>query len=252
MSFELSPNEIERYHKHLQLPDVGETGQLKLKAASVLIVGVGGLGSPAAFYLTAAGIGRIGLVDGDRVELSNLQRQILHSVQTLGQAKTTSGSDALLRLNPDIQVEGHALRLTGENADELFQHYDIIMDCTDNFSTRLLINRICVAQGKPMIHGAVYKYEGQVSVFHSPNGPCYQCLYPNQPAKGSIPDPAKTGLLSTTPGVIGVLMANEVLKIVLGIGHTLQGRLLLVDLLTMRFQEVKLKKNPKCLVCANA
>ena len=247
----LNPNELERYHKHLQLPEVGASGQLKLKAASVLVVGVGGLGSPAALYLAAAGVGRIGLVDDDRVALSNLQRQVLHSVQTIGVPKPASGAKMLQDLNPEIEVKQYPLRLTDNNAAVLIKEFDIVLDCTDNYSARLVINRACVAQHKPMVHGAVYRFEGQVSVFHSPAGPCYTCLYSQKPAEAAIPDPAKNGLIATAPGVIGVIQANEVIKLIVEIGKPLVGRLLLVDLLEMNFQEVRIKRNPQCPVCGS-
>jgi adenylyltransferase/sulfurtransferase len=251
MTDDLNPNELDRYQKHLQLPEVGVNGQLKLKAASVLVVGVGGLGSPAALYLAAAGVGKLGLVDDDRVALSNLQRQVLHSVHTLGEAKPSSGAKTLLNLNPEIEVKQYTKRLTGESAADLIKNYDIVMDCTDNYPTRLVINRACVMQHKPMVHGAVFKFEGQVSIFHNPVGPCYTCLYSQKPAEGVIPDPSKNGLISTAPGVIGVLQANEVIKLLVGIGKLLVGRLLLVDLLEMKFQEVKIKRNPQCPDCGS-
>ncbi len=251
MTGSLTPNELERYQKHLQLPEVGIKGQLKLKAASVLVVGVGGLGSPAALYLAAAGVGRIGLVDDDRVVLSNLQRQVLHSVQTLGETKTSSGAGVLQDLNPEIDVIQYTQPLTGANAAGLIQKYDIVLDCTDNYPTRLVINRVSVAQHKPMVHGAVFRYEGQVSVFFSPAGPCYTCLYPQKPAEEVIPDPATNGLIATAPGVIGVIQANEVIKLLVGIGRPLIGRLLLVDLLDMQIKEIKVKRNPHCPDCGS-
>lgn len=247
----LSPNELERYQKHLQLPQVGIKGQQRLKAGSVLVVGVGGLGSPAALYMAAAGVGRIGLVDDDRVALSNLQRQVLHSVQTLGEAKPSSGAKTLLNLNPEIEVKQYTQRLSSDNAADLIQKYDIVLDCTDNYPARQLINRVCVAQHKPMVHGAVFRFEGQVSVFHSPVGPCYTCLYSQKLVDGVIPDPSKNGLIATAPGVIGVLEANEVIKLLVGIGKPLVGRLLLVDLLEMQFREVKIKRNPRCPDCGS-
>lgn len=245
----LSSSEVDRYNKHLQLPEIGVQGQLKLKAASVLVVGVGGLGSPAALYLAAAGVGKLGLVDDDRVALSNLQRQVLHSVRTVGETKTSSGAKMLQYLNPEIEVKQYAHRLTGDNAAFLTKEYDIVLDCTDNYPTRLVINRVCVAQHKPMVHGAVLKFEGQVSVFHNPSGPCYACLYPQKPAEETIPDPLINGLIATAPGVIGVLQANEVIKLLVGIGKPLAGRLLLVDLLEMQFKEIKVNRNPQCPVC---
>lgn len=251
MTESLSSTEMERYQKHLQLPEVGLNGQVKLKDASVLVIGVGGLGSPAALYLAAAGIGKLGLVDDDRVALSNLQRQVLHSVETLGEPKPSSGAKILQNLNPEIEVKQHALRLTGENAAALINEYDVVLDCTDNFPARQVINRECVVQHKAMVHGAVFRFEGQVSVFHSPNGPCYTCLYAQKPAEEAIPDPAKNGLIATAPGVIGVIQANETIKLLLGIGKPLAGRLLLVDLLEMRFQEIQVKRNPGCPDCGS-
>jgi sulfur-carrier protein adenylyltransferase/sulfurtransferase len=247
---ELTQSEKKRYHKHLQLPEVGEAGQLRLKAGSALVIGTGGLGSPVALYLAAAGVGRIGLLDSDKVELSNLQRQVLHSVNTIGELKVKSASGFLKKLNPEILIEEHAERFPNKNADALIAGYDVVVDCTDNLQTRLLMNRVCVKQHKPMVHGAVYRFEGQVSVFQTPAGPCYQCLYPRLPDEIYIPDPAKNGLLSTTPGVIGMIMANEVLKLLLGIGKPLIGRLLVIDLLSMRFQELHLKKNAQCPICS--
>lgn len=247
---ELTPSEKERYLKHLQLIEVGVTGQLRLKAGSVLVIGTGGLGSPVALYLAAAGIGRIGLLDGDRVELSNLQRQVLHSDQTIGELKVKSASGILKDLNPEILIEEHPVRFSEENAAELIAGYDVVVDCTDNLKTRLLMNRVCVRQHKPMVHGAVFRFEGQVSVFHAPAGPCYQCLYPILPDEEYIPDPAKNGLLSTTPGVIGTIMANEVLKLILGIGKPLIGRLLVINLLGMHLQELHIRKNGQCPVCS--
>ncbi len=250
MNSNLTQNEKERYKKNLLLPEIGEQGQLRLKNGSALIVGVGGLGSPAALYLAAAGVGRIGLVDGDRLELSNLQRQVLHATHSINQLKVNSGAVALTALNPEISIEQHPVRLTEENAYELFSGYDVIVDCTDNLSTRLLMNQTCVLLRKPMVHGAIYRYEGQVSVFQATVGPCYQCLFPQPPDEKYIPDPTKNGLLSTTPGVVGTIMANEVLKLILGIGNPLIGRLLVIDLLAIQFQELHLKKNNKCPICA--
>lgn len=247
----LSSSELDRYKKHLQLPEIGVQGQMKLKAAAVLLVGVGGLGSPAALYLAAAGVGKLGLVDDDRVALSNLQRQVLHSVQTLGESKPSSGAKILHDLNPEIEVNQYSYRLTDDNAARLIDAYNIVLDCTDNYPTRLLINRVCAAQHKPMIHGAVFKFEGQVSVFQSPAGPCYSCLYPQKPVEEVIPDPSTNGLISTAPGIIGVLQANEVFKLLLEIGKPLIGRLLLVDLLEMQFREIKINRNPQCPVCGN-
>jgi adenylyltransferase/sulfurtransferase len=251
MSSELTQPERIRYLKQLQLPEIGETGQKRLKGASVLIIGAGGLGSPVSLYLAAAGVGRLGLVDSDKVELSNLQRQVIHSTETVGELKTRSAAELLRSLNPEIFVEEKHLRLSSVNANEIVADYQVLVDCTDNLSTRLLINRACVDQQKPMIHGAVYRYEGQVSVFDSRSGPCYQCLFQKMPDETQIPDPATNGLMATSPGVIGTLMANETLKYILGIGTLLIGRLLTVDLFSMHFQELHIQKNPQCPVCSH-
>ncbi len=250
MSTKLTQSEGVRYLKQLQLPEIGDTGQKRLKESSVLIIGAGGLGSPVSLYLAAAGVGRLGLVDSDKVELGNLQRQVIHSNGTIGELKTRSAAEALKSLNSEIAVEEFPSRFTSQNASEIAVDYQLVVDCTDNLSTRLLINRVCVEQQKPMIHGAVYRYEGQVSVFDSRIGPCYQCLYPKMPDETLIPDPATNGLLATSPGVVGTLMANETLKYILGIGTLLIGRLLMVDLFSTHFQELHLQKNPHCPVCS--
>jgi adenylyltransferase/sulfurtransferase len=250
MTNDLSESEKIRYQKHLLLPEVGEAGQLRLKNSSVLLVGVGGLGSPAALYLAAAGVGHIGLLDGDKVELSNLQRQVLHAVAAIGQQKVASGEHALHALNPEIRITQYPFRLSDENAAELIGSYDVILDCTDNLATRLVINRFCVQLHRPMVHGAVYRFEGQAAVFDADRGPCYQCLFPQLPDEKVIPDPAKNGLLATTPGIIGTIMAAETLKLLLGIGSSLAGRLLVLDSLSMHFQELRLVRNKKCPVCA--
>lgn len=250
MSTDLTQSERERYLKQLQLPEIGEAGQKQLKEGSVLIVGAGGLGSPVSLYLAAAGVGRLGIIDSDKVELSNLQRQVIHSTETIGDLKTRSAAEALKSLNPEIVVEEIPSRFTSQNASEIAKKYHVLIDCTDNLPTRLLINQICVEQQKPMVHGAVYKYEGQVSVFDSRVGPCYQCLFPQMPDEKKIPDPAMNGLLATSPGVIGTLMANETLKYILGIGALLTSRLLVIDLLSMHFQELHIQKNSQCPVCS--
>jgi adenylyltransferase/sulfurtransferase len=246
----LSESEKMRYQKHLLLPEVGEAGQLRLKNSSALLVGVGGLGSPAALYLAAAGVGHIGLLDGDKVELSNLQRQVLHTVATIGQQKVASGEHALNAINPEIRITQYPFRLSDENAAELMGSYDVILDCTDNLATRLVINRFCVKLHKPMVHGAVYRFEGQAAVFDADRGPCYQCLFPQLPDEHLIPDPAKNGLLAATPGIIGTIMAAETLKLLLGIGSSLAGRMLVLDSLSMRIQELHLVRNKKCPICA--
>ncbi len=251
MPTQLTQLEKERYLKHLQLPEVGEEGQKRLKAASVLLVGTGGLGSPAGLYLAAAGVGRIGLVDGDRVELSNLQRQVIHSTQKIGMLKVESGGEVLGNLNPTIQIEKIPSRFTEANAAEVASTYDVLLDCTDNIQTRLIINKVCVQQKKPMVHGAVFRYEGQVSVFDAKAGPCYRCLYPQIPDDGVLLNPALHGLLATTPGVVGLIMATETLKMILGIGEPLIGRLLIIDLLSVRFHELHIKKDPNCPECSS-
>lgn len=250
MIYYLSESEKMRYQKHLLLPEVGEAGQLHLKNSSALLVGVGGLGSPAALYLAAAGVGHIGLLDGDKVELSNLQRQVLHTVATIGQQKVASGEHALNAINPEICITQYPFRLSDENATELMGSYDVILDCTDNLSTRLVVNRFCVQLHRPMVHGAVYRFEGQAAVFDADRGPCYQCLFPQLPDEHLIPDPAKNGLLAVTPGIIGTIMAAETLKLLLGIGSSLAGRMLVLDSLSMRIQELHLVRNKKCPICA--
>jgi adenylyltransferase/sulfurtransferase len=245
----LSHEEILRYSRHLLIPDVGLEGQRKLKAASVLIIGTGGLGSPAALYLTAAGIGRIGLVDYDVVDLTNLQRQILHGTSTLGKLKVESARSRMLDLNPDIQVDIYNQTFTSENAMGIAAPYGIIIDGSDNFSTRYLTNDLCVLTGKPNIYGSVYRFEGQVSVFDARVGPCYRCLFPEPPPPGLVPPCAESGVFGVLPGTIGTLQATEALKLILGVGEPLIGRLLLYNAQDMSFEFVKLRKNPNCKVC---
>jgi len=245
----LSHEEILRYSRHLLIPDVGIKGQRKLKAASVLIIGTGGLGSPVALYLAAAGIGHIGLVDYDVVDLTNLQRQVIHGTSTVGTLKVESARDRLLDLNPDIQVEVYNQAFTSENAMEIAAPYDLIVDGTDNFPTRYLSNDLCVLTGKPNVYGSVYRFEGQVSVFDARVGPCYRCLFPDPPPPGLVPSCAESGVLGILPGTIGTLQATEALKLILGIGEPLIGRLLLYNAQDMSFEFVKLRKNPKCRVC---
>lgn len=246
---ELSNEEIKRYSRHLIMPEVALQGQKKLKAASVLCIGAGGLGSPLALYLAAAGIGRIGLVDFDVVDFSNLQRQILHSTRDVGRPKLESAREKLEGINPHVRVETHETRLTSQNALELFGQYDIIADGTDNFPTRYLVNDACVLTGKPNVYGSIFRFEGQASVFAVPGGPCYRCLYPEPPPPGLVPSCAEGGVLGILPGLVGVMQATEVVKLVLGKGEPLVGRLLLFDALGMRFRELKLRKNPNCPVC---
>ncbi len=249
---DLSPQELLRYSRHLILPDVGLVGQRKLKAAAVLIIGAGGLGSPLGLYLAAAGIGRIGLVDYDRVEASNLQRQVIHDTGQVGQLKVESARQRMLALNPTIQVEAYNEVLSSQNAERIASGFDIIVDGTDNFPTRYLINDLCVLTGKPFVYGSVYRFEGQVSVFDARYGPCYRCLFPEPPPPLSVPTCAEGGVLGVLPGTIGTLQATEVLKLVLGIGAPLYGTLLVYDALELSFQSIRLRKNPGCLVCGTA
>lgn len=246
---ELNNDEIARYSRHLILPEVGMDGQRKLKASSVLCVGAGGLGSPLMLYLAAAGVGRIGIVDFDVVDASNLQRQIVHGTSAVGQSKLQSARARLLDLNPAVEVECHAVPLRSDNALEIFANYDVIADGTDNFPTRYLVNDACVLLGKPNAYGSIFRFEGQASVFHHAGGPCYRCLYPEPPPPGLVPSCAEGGVLGILPGVIGVIQATEVVKILLGIGSTLSGRLLLYDALEMSFRELKLRRNPDCVLC---
>ncbi len=245
----LTNEEIRRYSRHLLMPEVGLTGQKKLKAASVLIIGAGGLGSPAALYLAAAGVGRIGLVDFDVVDESNLQRQILHGTSWVGKPKLASAKARLLDLNPDITVETHETVLTSANALEILKDYDIIIDGTDNFPTRYLVNDACVFLGKPLVYGSIFRFEGQATVFDARVGPCYRCLYPEPPPPGLVPSCAEGGVFGVLPGVIGAIQATEAIKLIIGQGEPLIGRLLLYDALSMRFRELRLRKNPACPVC---
>jgi len=245
----LSHEEILRYSRHLLIPDVGMQGQRKLKAASVLIIGTGGLGSPVALYLAAAGIGRIGLVDYDVVDRTNLQRQIIHSTSTVGRLKVESARERMLDLNPDIQVDIYNEAFTSENAMRIAEPYDLIVDGSDNFPTRYLTNDLCVLMGKPNVYGSVYRFEGQVSVFDARVGPCYRCLFPEPPPPGLVPSCAESGILGVLPGTVGTLQATETLKLILGTGEPLIGRLLLYNAQDMSFDFVKLRKNPSCKVC---
>ena len=245
----LSNEEISRYSRHLILPEVGMEGQQKLKAARVLCVGTGGLGSPLALYLTAAGIGTLGLVDFDVVDSSNLQRQIIHSTKDIGRKKLDSAEEKLKALNPSINIVKHDTMLSSANALEIIKDYDIVADGTDNFPTRYLVNDACVLLGKPNAYGSIFRFEGQASVFSTKTGPCYRCLYPEPPPPGLVPSCAEGGVLGILPGLVGVIQATEVIKLILGKGEPLIGRLLLVDALNMRFRELKLRKNPECPVC---
>ena len=249
MPLELSHSEILRYSRHLLIPEVGLSGQRKLKAASALIIGTGGLGSPVSLYLAAAGVGRIGLVDYDVVDFSNLQRQVIHATSGLGSLKVESARDRMLDINPDIRVDTYNEPFTSDNAVRIAQDYDILIDGTDNFATRYLTNDLCVLLGKPNVYGSIYRFDGQVSVFDARYGPCYRCLFPEPPPPGLIPSCAEGGVLGVLPGTIGTIQATEALKILLGIGEPLIGRLLLYNALDMSFDFVKLRKNPQCKVC---
>ncbi|MEW6716029.1 MAG: molybdopterin-synthase adenylyltransferase MoeB [Chloroflexota bacterium] len=246
---ELSHEEILRYSRHLLIPEVGLQGQKKLKAASVLVIGAGGLGSPIAMYLAAAGVGCIGLVDYDVVNFSNLQRQVIHGTSRLGEHKTESARDRLLDINPNIEVEVFNEPFTSDNAMRISQDYEILVDGTDNFPTRYLVNDVCVLLGKPNVYGAIFRFEGRASVFDGRQGPCYRCLFPEPPPPGLVPSCAEGGVLGVLPGIIGSIQATETLKLILGTGQSLHGRLLLVNALDMSFEYVKLRKNPHCKIC---
>jgi sulfur-carrier protein adenylyltransferase/sulfurtransferase len=246
---DLSNEEIARYSRHLILPEVGLEGQKKLKAAKVLCVGTGGLGSPLALYLAAAGVGTIGLVDFDVVDSSNLQRQIIHSTADIGRPKIDSAEEKLKNLNPFINIVKFETMLTSANALEIISQFDVIADGTDNFQTRYLVNDACVITGKPNAYGSIFRFEGQASVFATKDGPCYRCLYPEPPPPGLVPSCAEGGVLGILPGLVGVIQATEAIKLILGVGEPLIGRLLLVDALNMGFRQLKLRKNPDCPVC---
>lgn len=247
----LANDEIARYSRHVILPEVGITGQRKLKAASVLLIGAGGLGAPVGMYLAAAGIGRLGLVDFDVVDESNLQRQIIHGTRDVGRAKLASAQDRLTDINPHVQIETHETRLTSANALQLIANYDVIVDGTDNFATRYLVNDACVLAGKPNVYGSIFRFEGQASVFWAERGPCYRCLYPEPPPPGLVPSCAEGGVLGVLPGIIGTIQANEAIKIILGADGVMVNRLLLFDGWRMHFREVKLHKNPDCAICGH-
>jgi len=246
---ELNHEEIMRYSRHLLIPEVGLEGQRKLKAASVLLIGTGGLGSPAAMYLAAAGVGRIGLVDYDVVDSSNLQRQVIHGSSGLGVLKVESARDRMLDINPYIQVEVYNEPFTSENAMRISESYDLIIDGTDNFPTRYLVNDVCVLTGKPNVYGSIFRFEGQLSVFDAKRGPCYRCLFPEPPPPGMVPSCAEGGVLGVLPGTVGTLQATEAIKLILEIGEPMIGKLLLYDALDLSFQIVKLRKNPNCKIC---
>ena len=245
----LSNDEIRRYSRHLIMPEVTLEGQKRLKEASVLCIGVGGLGSPLAIYLTAAGVGRIGLVDFDRVEFSNLQRQILHHTGDVGRSKLESAAEKLMAINPEVEVVTYEEMFTSANAVRICRDYDVVADGTDNFPTRYLANDVCVLLGKPNVYASVFRFEGQASVFHAEKGPCYRCLYPEPPPPGMVPSCAEGGVLGVLPGIMGTIQATEVIKLILGIGEPLIGRLLLFDALEMRSTEMQLQKDPDCPIC---
>jgi len=245
----LTNEEVLRYSRHLILPDVGLSGQRKLKAGRILLIGAGGLGSPLALYLAAAGVGTLGLVDFDVVDVSNLQRQVLHGTKDVGRPKLESARDRIRDVNPNLHVELYETRLTSENALDIIRDYDVVIDGTDNFATRYLTNDACVLLGKPNVYGSIFRFEGQASVFALEEGPCYRCLFPEPPPPGLVPSCAEGGVLGVLPGLVGTIQATEGIKLILGVGESLVGRLLLIDALTMRFRTVKLRKDPNCPAC---
>jgi molybdopterin/thiamine biosynthesis adenylyltransferase/rhodanese-related sulfurtransferase len=246
---DLSRDELLRYSRHLILPDVALAGQERIKAARVLLVGAGGLGSPAALYLAAAGVGTLGIVDFDVVDVSNLQRQVLHGTSAIGRSKLDSALERIADLNPHVVVEPHEVRLASANAIDILGRYDIIVDGTDNFATRYLTNDACVLLGKPNVYGSIFRFEGQASVFATADGPCYRCLFPTPPPAGSVPSCAEGGVLGVLPGIVGTIQATETLKLILGAGESLAGRLLLIDTLGMRFHTVRVPRDPACPAC---
>lgn len=247
----LNKDEILRYSRHLIMPEVGMEGQLKLKNAKICLIGTGGLGAPLGLYLAAAGIGRIGLVDFDVVDFTNLQRQVIHGTKDVGRKKLDSAADSMTDINPYVQIDKFDVALTSENALQILKDYDIIIDGTDNFPTRYLVNDACVLLGKPNVYGSIFRFEGQATVFAYEGGPCYRCLYPEPPPPGLVPSCAEGGVLGILPGTIGLIQATEAVKLILGIGEPLVGRLLLYDALAMRFRELKLRRNPECPVCGD-
>jgi len=245
----LTNEEVARYSRHLIMPEVGMEGQLKLKAASVVCIGAGGLGSPVALYLAAAGVGRIGIVDFDVVDYSNLQRQIIHGTPDVGRKKLDSAADRLKSINPEVKVVQYEVALSSDNALEILEGYDVVVDGTDNFPTRYLVNDACVLLGKPNVYGSIFRFEGQASVFATTDGPCYRCLYPEPPPPGLVPSCAEGGVLGILPGVIGTIQATEAVKLIIGVGEPLVNRFMIYDALRMRFRELKLRKDPECPVC---
>ncbi|MBP9891175.1 MAG: molybdopterin-synthase adenylyltransferase MoeB [Planctomycetes bacterium] len=246
---QLSNDELQRYARHIILPEVGLEGQQKLKASSVLCVGAGGLGSPMAMYLAAAGVGRIGIVDFDVVDSSNLQRQIIHGTSSVGKRKVESAKARLLDLNPHLKVDVHELALSSENALDIVKQYDVVADGTDNFPTRYLVNDACVLAGKPNVYASIFRFDGQATVFNYEDGPCYRCLYPEPPPPGMVPSCAEGGVIGVLPGVVGCIQALETIKVLLKIGEPLKGRLLVFDALAMKWRELKIRKDPKCPIC---
>jgi molybdopterin/thiamine biosynthesis adenylyltransferase/rhodanese-related sulfurtransferase len=251
LTLSLSKDEILRYSRHLIVPEVGMEGQLKLKAAKVLLVGTGGLGAPLGLYLAATGIGRIGLVDFDVVDFTNLQRQVIHFTKDVGRPKIDSAAEKMQAINPNVEIVKHEVALSSENAMEILKDYDLVVDGTDNFPTRYLVNDACVLLGKPNVYGSIFRFEGQATVFAYQGGPCYRCLYPEPPPPGLVPSCAEGGVLGILPGTIGLIQATEAVKLILGIGESLVGRLLLYDALGMHFRELKLRKNPECPICGD-
>jgi molybdopterin/thiamine biosynthesis adenylyltransferase/rhodanese-related sulfurtransferase len=245
----LSPDELQRYHRQLILPDIGDTGQRRLSGARVLLVGAGGLGSPVALYLAAAGVGHIGIIDDDVVDLSNLHRQVLHRTRDIGRPKVASAGDTLRDLNPHVEVATIHARLSSSNAMELLRAYDIVVDGSDNFPTRYLVNDACVLLGIPCVHASISRFDGQASVFSTPEGPCYRCIFPEPPEQGTVPSCAEGGVFGALPGLLGSIQATETIKLITGVGESLVGRLLLVDALRMRFRTIELARNPACPAC---
>jgi sulfur-carrier protein adenylyltransferase/sulfurtransferase len=248
----LSPDQYERYRRHLILPELGLEGQQALLASRVLLIGAGGLGCPLAQYLAAAGVGTLGIVDFDRVDASNLHRQVLYGTADVGRPKVEVAAERVAAMNPDVKLELHPVQLTSANALELFAEYDVIVDGTDNFPTRYLANDACVLLGKPNVHGSIFRFDGQVSVFDARHGPCYRCLYPEPPPPGAVPSCAEGGVLGVLPGLVALIQATEAIKLITGIGDSLTGRLLRVDALRMEFSEFRLKKDPACVLCGDA
>ncbi|HLK15443.1 MAG TPA: molybdopterin-synthase adenylyltransferase MoeB [Fimbriimonadaceae bacterium] len=251
MPTELSREELLRYSRHLILPEVGSEGQLRLKAAKVLLVGAGGLGSPAALYLAASGVGTLGIVDFDAVDLTNLHRQVIHGTPDVGRSKLDSAAESIHAVNPNVTVIKHSTMLTSDNALEIVAGYDLVLDGTDNFPTRYLVNDACVLLGKQNMYGSIFRFDGQATVFCAKGGPCYRCLYPEPPPPGLVPSCAEGGVLGVLPGIIGIIQATEAIKAILGVGESLIGRLLLYDALSMRFQEVHIRRDPNCPVCGD-